>query len=207
MIRKLGLILILLVISACTSAREPATLATTPTGAILTVTPGAMPRPTVSGSSESSTATVTTPALPTQASPIATPPATPKPSGWKTYVNTQWQATLDYPPDWLVREQAAGVAFTSPQGAEILLALVETGGLSPEDYLTEAQLPNTRCAPDTNAHAVAGRVCFDTISFSYTAYLILQPANGAGRLLSLSIHSRESQPVFNTMIASVRLAP
>jgi hypothetical protein len=207
MIRKLGLILILLVISACTSVPGPATPATTPTGATRTMTPDVTPRPTVSGSSESNTAAATAPALSTQVSPKATPSAVPRPSGWKTYVNSQWQVALDYPPDWIVREQAAGVAFTSPQGAEILLALVETGGLSPEDYMTETQLPNTRCAPDTNAHGVAGRVCFDTISFSYTAYLILQPANGAGRLLSLSTHSRESQPVFNTMIASVRLAP
>jgi hypothetical protein len=117
------------------------------------------------------------------------------------------QVALDYPPDWSVREQAAGVSFTSPQGAEILLTPVETGGLSPEDYLTETQLPNTRCTSDTNAHGVAGRVCFDTISFSYTAFLILKPAGDAERLLSLSTRSRESLQVFNTMIASARPAP
>jgi hypothetical protein len=117
------------------------------------------------------------------------------------------QVALDYPPDWSVREQAAGVTFTSPQGVEILLAPVDTGGIAPQDYLDETLLPNMRCTSDTNAHGVAVRICLDTISFSYTASLTLKASGGAGRLLSLSTRARANPQVFNTMTASARPAP
>jgi hypothetical protein len=132
-------------------------------------------------------------------SPIPLPRA-----GWKTFVSATWHVALDYPPDWSVEEEATGVTFTSPASVNIQLNLVNTAGLSPEDYLNEHQLPNTRCSSGTNDHDVAVRTCFDTLSRSYSAYFILNASEGPARLLSLTMHWRGDLQVFQAMSASVR---
>jgi len=168
-------------------------------------------RPTLSSGSSSNTPPASVPdqvlALPVTTPRVLPSPAIPAPSGWKTYINTQWQVALEYPPDWSVRDQAVGVTLTSPQGAGILLAPVETGGLAPQAYLDETLLPNTRCTSETNAHGVAMRICFDTISLSYTTYMILKPTGGAERLLTLSLQTRTHLQVFNMLMASMRPVP
>ena len=215
MIRKLSSIAALLIVSACAPTVPPVAPTSTPTIALTvaprvvapTSVPSETPPPTASSNSSSSLPVASLAASPTSGTPKVTPsPAAPMPGEGKTYINSQWKVAVDYPPEWSVREQAAGVVFTSPQGAQILLAAVETGGLAPQDYLDETLLPNTRCTSGTNAHGVAVRACFDTISFSYTTYLILKPA-GAERLLSLSTGARATLQMFNTMTASARPAP
>lgn len=216
MIRKLSLISALLIVSACAPAVPPVaptgtpaiTLTVAPRVVAPTPLPSETPQPTASSNSSSSLPAASLSASPTSGPPKVTPsPTVPKSGEGKTYINSQWQIALDYPPDWSVLEQAARVTFTSPQGIEILLAAVETGGLAPQDYLDETLLPNTRCTSGTNAHGVAVRNCFDTISFSYTAFLTLKPASGTERLLSLSTRARANLQVFNTMTASARPAP
>jgi hypothetical protein len=39
--------------------------------------------------------------------------------GWKTFVSATLPVTVDYPPDWSVREEATGVTFNSTRGATI----------------------------------------------------------------------------------------
>ena len=158
------------------------------------------------------TATPTVRATQTALSPTTAPTVTSRatslaPSGWKTFISTKLQAVLEYPPDWTAREDSAGVSFTSPAGAAIFLARVDTSGASPEDFLSETLLPNVRCSPSINAHSLIARVCLDTVALARIAYVSVKSAGGAERLLSLSTRSRESPEVFNMMVASVRPAP
>lgn len=146
-------------------------------------------------------------AVPTAAAGAAAAPTISSPVGWKTFTSENLHVAVDYPPDWSVSEQATGAIFTSPRGAMIGLALIETGDLSPEDFAGEIQMPNTRCSSTTNPYGVTARICFDTISFSYVANLVVKSAAGSTRLLSLAIHGRGDLQVFNAMMASVRPSP
>lgn len=154
-------------------------------------------------------ATTSTPALTPQS--FSTPAGlatTVSSAGWKTYVNTKWHVAVDYPPDWAVRPGTGAVTFRSPRGAEIELAPVDTGGESPEDFLGNSDLPNTRCASQTNPQGITARVCLDTISFSTIAQFIMKAANGTQSLLSLVTNRRTGDlAVLNAMLASVRSAP
>jgi hypothetical protein len=123
--------------------------------------------------------------------------------GWKTFVSATLPVTVDYPPDWSVREEATGVTFTSAQGATIHLMRIETGALSAEDFWQEHWLPHTRCSARTNAYGVAARVCFDTLAGSYTADFVVKASHGPARLLSLAMPSRGDLAMFNAMLASV----
>ena len=126
--------------------------------------------------------------------------------GWKTFVSATLSVTVDYPPDWSVREEATGVTFTSAQGATIHLDRIETGVLSAEDFLHEHWLPHTRCSARTNAYGIAARVCFDTLAGSYTADFVVKTPHGPAQLLSLAMPSRGDLAMFNAMLASVRPA-
>src|SRR6266545_6863936 len=106
--------------------------------------------------------------------------------GWKTFVSATLPVTVDYPPDWSVREEATGVTFTSAQGATMHLDRIETGVLSAEDFWQEHWLPHTRCSARTNAYGIAARVCFDTLAGSYTADFVVKTSHGPARLLSLA---------------------
>jgi hypothetical protein len=97
------------------------------------------------------------------------------------------------------------VIFTPAQGASIQLAPVDPGGLPPEDYLNQQQLPNTRCSTTTNAYGLSVRDCLDTLSGSHSAYLILTSAQGPARLVVLTALRRADLQVFQAMIESVRL--
>ena len=229
---KLGiLILILPFIVGCSPATQqtpptptaaPQATATVISKPIATVLPTNIQSPSPGNTRVSATAQVnqiptstpTRQVINTPSSPSATTIPTVAPAGTlfaggKTFISSIWQVAVDYPPDWSVREDAAGVVFRSPQGAMILLASVETGGLSPEDFLSERQLPNTRCSSSTNAYGVTARVCFDTIASSYDASIVLKSAAGGARLLSWSTRTRlqSDLQVFNAMVASVRPLP
>lgn len=129
------------------------------------------------------------------------------PNGWKTFTSAKLQVMLAYPPDWTVREDSVGVTFASPGGTGIVLARVDTSGASPEDFLSETELPNTRCSSSMNAHGLTAYSCLDTIARSHIAYLFSKPAGRSERLWSLSTGSRGTLDVFNAMIETVQSAP
>lgn len=125
-------------------------------------------------------------------------------AGWKTYTSESLQVAVDYPPDWMVSEEAAGTAFTPPIGANILLSPVDTGGLTLQQYLDAQQLPNTRCTPGTNPHQISLVTCFDTIARSTTTYFILSGKQGTQRIVTLTVGRGGDMPVFEAMVASLR---
>jgi len=88
-----------------------------------------------------------------------------------------------------------------------VLAHIDTGELSAEDFLSQNALPNTRCSSSVNTHGVTARVCFDTLAFTYTADLIIHSLDGSPQLMSLSMQGRGERPVFDAMLTSARLAP
>jgi hypothetical protein len=157
--------------------------------------------------------TPTAPAPDVQAaSPTAVPeqtlaPAWTPPADWKTFASASLGISLDYPADWSVAEQATGAIFTAPHGATIVLAQMDTGELSVEDFLSQNALPNMHCSSSVNTHGVTARVCFDTLAFTYTADLLLNSLGSSSQLISLSTNGRSERPVFDAMIASVRPAP
>jgi hypothetical protein len=126
--------------------------------------------------------------------------------GWKTFVSATLPVTVDYAPNWSVREEATGVTFTSARGATIHLMRIETGVLSAEDFWHEHWLPHTRCSARTNQYGIAARVCYDTLASSYTADFVVKTSQGPAQLLSLAMHGRGDLAMFNAMLASVRPA-
>ena len=138
--------------------------------------------------------------LPSPTQPALVTPALPS-TGWSTYTNKDMGLALDYPPDWSVEESAGRASFTSPEGRRIDLAVVDTGSLTPEEFLAKEQLPNTRCSTRINPYEVTIKSCLDTISFSTTAYFSLP---SSAQLLSLNLIGRGNFDVFNAMLDSVR---
>ena len=125
--------------------------------------------------------------------------STSPPVGWKTFVSTNLQVAVDYPKDWSVSEDKRQVTFRSEEVGVIRLAVTETGQLSPENFLNETVLPNTRCSSRINRAGITARICFDTLSGSYSADFVLK-----SRLLSLSMPQRGDLKVFNGMVESLR---
>lgn len=113
------------------------------------------------------------------------------------------RVAVDYPPDWSVSEQENGVSFTSPSGVLIQLVKIETGGLSPEEFLKENQLPNTRCSTSMDSYGIKVLVCFDTISDSYSANFIMTLSQGTPQLLSMVMLRKGDLKVFDKMVRSV----
>jgi hypothetical protein len=138
--------------------------------------------------------------------PATSAPAATSPAGWKTFTSADLALAIDYPPDWSVTSTEMNATFSSPQGASIQLASIDTGGVPPDVYLSENRIMNTRCSPQTNQHGVKVEVCFDTVSFIYNGTFALIPPAGSERLLSLTLSKRGDLDVFNGMIASVRPA-
>jgi len=212
MIRKLILILSALLFTGCVSSTfnlsTPTLTAVSNIPSPTSITPtiksqlaSASPSPNSTPQAISvSTATVQATAQ------LKVAPFTPSDLGSKTYSSANLNIAVNYPADWAVRDAGTSAIFTSPQGALIQLSIVGTGALSPQDFLNENQIPNTRCSLSTSAYGVKVRTCFDTISFSYDAEFILKSANGLERLLSLSTRDRAAIPVFNAMVTSVRTA-
>jgi hypothetical protein len=149
-------------------------------------------------------ATQTTPATPNNQAPnlIETQPSSLATAGWGQYVSTNMQIAIAYPPDWSVTENNGEVIFTSPGGATIRLDQVQAGGMSPQDFLNQDQLPNTRCSSGENPDSVQYRSCFDTVAFSTTAYLVINSPQGSPRFFTLSAFARSDLGVFDTMLAS-----
>lgn len=124
----------------------------------------------------------------------------------ETFVGADLGVALEYPSDWAVRREGPLVIFTPPQGPAIRLAPRATGDLSPGNFLRKHLLPNTRCSWTTNAHRVKARRCFDTLSFSHSADLVVRSPGGDERLISLSVDQGGDLQAFDAIVASVRPA-
>lgn len=154
-----------------------------------------------------------TPSIPNPTKVLTSPTNVPMPTaasspslpgtGWKTFVSVNLRVAVDYPPDWSVSEQENGVSFTSPSGVLIQLVKIETGGLSPEEFLKENQLPNTRCSTSMDSYGIKVLVCFDTISDSYSANFIMTLSQGTPQLLSMAMLRKGGLKVFDKMVRSV----
>jgi hypothetical protein len=132
-----------------------------------------------------------------------TPPSTPdlaSAQDWQTFTSSALGIALDYPSDWSVSEEVDGVLFTSPQGATILLNVVET-----DSENDETRIGNQRCTSRTNLYGLTADICVGNSSFTYTATITLQLADGSTQGLSLSTKTRTTGDVFEEMFNSVRL--
>jgi hypothetical protein len=102
-----------------------------------------------------------------------------------------------------------GILFTPPQGAAIQLGKVDTGSLTPEQYLANSSdVPNTRCTQTINPYGVTVRSCFDTIASSLVATFSLRSQTGGAQLLALATNRRRVDiQVWDQIIASLHPAP
>ncbi len=132
---------------------------------------------------------------------------TPAVNGWQTFTWTALHLAIDYPPKWSVAILSGGLTFNSPQGQTIKIARFDTPGISPDDFLTENDLPNTRCLPGKNDYGARVRTCLDTISRSITANVVLNRANGDAALLVLTANLLGDSQTFDAMVGSVRAVP
>jgi hypothetical protein len=205
MINKIGLLVFVLVVTGCSASNglnppTPTRVETNePTRAPINSVVTMQPTPTVS---------VETTPIQSPFPAGSKPPTTPTVSnGWKTLVSARLQVALDYPPDWSVHEDAAGVTFASTQGANVALVRVETGNTPPENFLNESDLPNYRCVSSVNGHGLGVRTCIDTIGFTYVANFVIKSPGGPEQLLTLTTRSRGLLETFNAMVASARAVP
>lgn len=201
--------------STLASSPTPTSAPTTAAPATATIVPSATPsRPAATATSAPASPSPTgPPALPPPTSGAAQAPGVPTPlsrAGWKTIASSKLHLAVEYPPDWTATEDSTGIAFAGPQGAMVKLSAINTGGLSPQEYQTQqSDLPNTRCTTSTNPNGISARICLDTISFSYTADIIVKPANAPAELLTLvtSVRKGGDVNVFYAMVSSVKPAP
>ncbi len=201
--------------STLASPSTPTSAPTTAAPATATSAPSATPsRPAAAATSAPASPSPTAAhSTPPPTSGAAQAPAVPTPlsrAGWKTIASSKLHIAVEYPPDWTASEDSSGIAFTGPQGAMIKLSVPNTGGLSPENYLTQqSDLPNTRCTTSTNPNGISARICLDTIAFSYTADMVVKPANAPSELLTLVTSARKGGDVnvFYAMVSSVKPAP
>ena len=135
----------------------------------------------------------------------AAEPTTAPDEGWKTYTSILLGIAVDYPQDWQAQEDSSGVTFSSTEGSSIKLIQVQTGNLSAQAYLNNSDLPNMRCSNGANLYGLRPQVCFDTITFSTTANLIVE--NGASKLVALVMGRNGDKPVFDRMAMTLRSIP
>lgn len=168
--------------------------------------------------SQSAAESLPTPLLPTKISSVSTLPASapetptrPTASGtslpendWRTYQSPGFPIALDYPENWSADEDSTGIHFTSPQGVKIDLRMVDLGSTTPEDYLNEQTIPNTRCSSGANKHGIVVRTCFDTLAGSYSADFVIEATQGEPQLFTLVMRAKGEAEVFKAMAASVR---
>jgi hypothetical protein len=186
------LALFLIMLAGCTPLKTSGTAATSSPGAApATIYP---PIPTSSITTSAGSMSSPTPTLTGH-----TPPAT---NGWQQYQNAGWGITVAYPMNWSVSENNGEVIFKAPAGGIIRLDQIQANNLSPQDFLNQDQLPNTRCRSGENPDGVQYRSCFDTIALSTTAYLVISPPQGPAQFFTLSTFERGNLDVFDSMLAS-----
>lgn len=174
------------VLTACTSIKPSGTAGATQQSAIPTGIAATPPNSQIT--------------TPTQATPTIQPQQ--GIPGWQQYQSANLGISIAYPAGWSAAENEGEVAFTAPGGANILLDQVQASDLSPQDFLNQNQLPNTRCSSGKNSYGVQYHTCFDTIALSTTAYLVINPTQGSTKFFTLSTFTRGNLDVFNAMLAS-----
>lgn len=132
---------------------------------------------------------------------------TPAVRGWQTFIWTALHLEIDYPPNWSVTILSGGLVFNSTQGQSIKIARIEQPGLSPDDFLTENDLPNTRCTSGKNDYGARVRTCLDTISRSITANMVINISNGDAAFLSLTANRLGDSQIIDAVVGSVRNVP
>jgi len=135
--------------------------------------------------------------------PVQGTPAFPMPTstplqGWQTFTSTALGVAVDYPMDWSVIENDAGVKFTSSKGQLILLQVDQSYG-SPS-------ITGQDCATLINSYGQAGDLCFDAATSAYRA-VFKKPAGESTPGLTLSTISQEKPTIFLQMFDSLRFAP
>jgi hypothetical protein len=190
------LVLSFFVLAGCTSVKPSnETTATLPD-----ITPTATNSPTTNSQT----------AIPTGAtgSPQSTPTSQPSQltAGWQQYTSATMGISIAYPTDWTVAENNSAVTFTSPSGDVIQLDQIQANNLSPQDFLDQNQLPNTRCSSGKNPQGIQYSSCFDTIAFSTSAYLVVDAPQGSPKYLTLSTLARGELDIFNSMLDSFKAA-
>jgi hypothetical protein len=190
------LVLSFFVLASCTSG--------TPSTETTATQPDITPAVTNSPTSNSQTAIPTGASGSRQLTPTSQPPQST--AGWQQYTNGNMGITIAYPAGWLVTENDSDVTFTSPSGDVIHLDQIQANDLSPQDFLDQNQLPNTRCSSGKNPQGVQYRSCFDTIAFSTSAYLVIIAPQGSPKYFTLSTYARGDLDVFNSMLDSFKAA-
>jgi hypothetical protein len=186
------LVISTLILAGCTPVKPTGTPAITPPGIVLTGTNLATPHSQMATPAETHS--------PPQA--ILTGQAPQGIAGWQQYVSANMKITIAYPSDWSATENNGEVAFTSPAGGTIRLDQIQASNLSPQGFLDQDQLPNTRCSSGENSQGVQYRSCLDTIALSMTAYLVINPPQGSTQFFTLSTFERGDLDIFNAMLAS-----
>jgi hypothetical protein len=181
-------------LAGCAPAEQPAAPAVDATSAVASATP-------LAGSSSSAGAapmivTVKPPILPV--APLAGA-STPMP-GWQTFQSAALRVAVDYPVDWTTKEQTAGVTFTSPDGATILLQLERNMQIAGSSSSAQT---GSDCTTVTNSYGVTAALCFDKAASRYTA-LVQQPGDATAIWLRLSTVSQQRPAVFFQMFDTLR---
>jgi hypothetical protein len=101
---------------------------------------------------------------------------------------------LDYPQDWVVTENGAGVSFTPPQGSPIVLEGAQSSPAGQD------------CPTVINAYGQAGTVCLDAATSRYTAEFKLPPGAPTAWVI-LTVISQEKPAVFLQMFNTLRPLP
>jgi hypothetical protein len=189
-------VLSLFVLAGCTSVQ--------PTNETVATAPEVTPTATNSPTSKSQTAIPIGTSGPPQPTPTSQPAQST--SGWQQYTNANMGVSIAYPTDWSATENNSEVTFTSPSGDVIQLDQIQANDLSPQDFLDQNQLPNTRCSSGKNPKGIQYRSCFDTIAFSTSAYLVINTPQGSPKYFTLSTFARGDLDIFNAMLASFKAA-
>jgi hypothetical protein len=116
------------------------------------------------------------------------------PEGWLTFTSPALGAAVDYPPDWTAAEGTDGAAFTSPDGARILL------------QVAEANPPAQDCTALVNLSGLTANVCVDSTAGRYSATFAMKPAEGSAQAVTLSTTDQAALDVYKSMINSLRPA-
>jgi hypothetical protein len=186
------LVLSLFMLAGCTSVKPSNETTASPPD----ITPTATNSPTTNSQTAIPTGTTSSP----QSTPTSQPSQLT--AGWQQYTNANMGISIAYPTNWTVTENNSAVTFTSPSGDVIQLDQIQANNLSPQDFLDQNQLPNTRCSSGKNPQGVQYRSCFDTIAFSTSAYLVVNAPLGSPKYFTLSTLARGELNVFNSMLSS-----
>lgn len=118
--------------------------------------------------------------------------------GWQIYASSMFEVIVEYPSDWMAKEEIDGVYFTSPEGAVIVFSRTDANMNNDEIIVA-----NRHCSIRTNPYNLTAEVCIETTSFSLSARFTLTDTNGSTEVLMMKTITRSTIEVFDAMFASV----